>query len=119
MAKFHISKGVPKKCVAKPGNCPIGGEHFESQQAAQRGMEEQLANEFGGAFGIHAADDPDEQVDYYDSAKRRTKDSKTYPKTKESKSSDVQKTRFRGQEEAGSLFDWFDELMDLGGSGNE
>lgn len=38
MTRYHIGKdGSPKKCFAKPGNCPLAGldKHFDSLEEAQ------------------------------------------------------------------------------------
>lgn len=36
MAKFHITDDGPKPCRASVRDCPIGGEHFTSQEKAQK-----------------------------------------------------------------------------------
>lgn len=33
--KFHITDDGPKRCEAQPGNCPIGGEHYETEDEAK------------------------------------------------------------------------------------
>lgn len=44
MARYHISpkSGNPAPCRAK-GECPIGGEHYESKQEALHGLEKEYA----------------------------------------------------------------------------
>lgn len=46
MAKYHISKdGDPKPCRATKKPCPIGGEHFDSEEAARDHYEKTMENE--------------------------------------------------------------------------
>lgn len=36
---FHVSNdGVPRRCFAREGNCPIGGEHFATKKEAEEGF---------------------------------------------------------------------------------
>lgn len=35
MTRYHLSNGEPKRCVATPGNCRLGGFHFDSLEKAQ------------------------------------------------------------------------------------
>lgn len=35
MSNYHVgSDGSPKPCNAQPGNCPLGGAHFDSEEKA-------------------------------------------------------------------------------------
>lgn len=34
-SKFHVTDDGPKPCSAQPGNCPLGGEHYETEAEAQ------------------------------------------------------------------------------------
>ena len=45
MPRFHISNGVPSRCKAKPGNCPLGGEHYETLDEASRAAEDAAERE--------------------------------------------------------------------------
>lgn len=45
MAKFHLTEEGPKPCNANVRECPIGGAHFESKDAADRAYEGKLASE--------------------------------------------------------------------------
>lgn len=36
MSRFHISNGAPLPCKAQPGNCPLGGAHFDSAEEAAK-----------------------------------------------------------------------------------
>lgn len=52
MAKWHVNKSTGEygKCVAKPGNCPIGGgdeQHFNTKQEAQQASEKFLEAKYG------------------------------------------------------------------------
>lgn len=48
MSKFHINKnGIPARCRAKKGNCPLGDEHFDTIEEAQEYADEQSEKEFG------------------------------------------------------------------------
>lgn len=39
----HIGPKGPSPCKAQPGNCPFGGEHFDSEEAAQEAYEKQMS----------------------------------------------------------------------------
>ncbi len=41
---YHITPDGPKICSAKPGNCPLGGEHFPFKGDAESSYLEKLAN---------------------------------------------------------------------------
>lgn len=53
MSKFHINKhGVPARCRAKKGNCPLGGQdgnqnHFDTIEEAQVAVDKINESEFG------------------------------------------------------------------------
>lgn len=42
MSRFHNTEEGPKPCKAKPGNCPRGGEHFDSEVEAQQAYESKM-----------------------------------------------------------------------------
>ncbi len=48
--QYHISEdGIPRKCSAKKGNCPLGDEdnHYSSFAVAQKAYEEYASNSLG------------------------------------------------------------------------
>lgn len=48
MTKYHINKkGVPAVCKAKTKPCPLGGEHFDSLEAAEISIQKELREEHG------------------------------------------------------------------------
>lgn len=48
MTKFHINKhGVPALCKAEKGICPLGGEHFDKIQDAEKYANKLSEEEFG------------------------------------------------------------------------
>lgn len=41
---YHMnSRGEAAPCHAEPGNCPLGGDHYESKEEAQAGIEERMS----------------------------------------------------------------------------
>lgn len=48
MSRFHISNGVPSRCKAQPGNCPLGGEHYETLNEASKAAEDATELEMVG-----------------------------------------------------------------------
>lgn len=48
MARFHKGRdGQPHKCTAKPGKCPLGGEHFDSIEECEAAIERENAANSG------------------------------------------------------------------------
>lgn len=43
--RFHLSENGPAPCEAKPGNCPIGGDHFDNEELAIVAYEEKVEKE--------------------------------------------------------------------------
>lgn len=42
---YHMnSKGEAAPCHAEPGNCPLGGDHYDSKDEAQAGIEERMSD---------------------------------------------------------------------------
>lgn len=53
MTRYHMSeRGEMAPCKAEPGNCPLGGDHYESKEEAQAGIEARLAEEHDVNSGI-------------------------------------------------------------------
>lgn len=51
MKRIHISKkGLPATCTAAEGQCPLNSEHFNTVEEAHKSIENNLLEEFGGAF---------------------------------------------------------------------
>ncbi len=48
MAKYHISENGPAVCTANKRPCPIGGDHFDSNEAAEEAFLKKLENNLGG-----------------------------------------------------------------------
>lgn len=48
MTKYHLTEDGPKKCSAKPGNCPItrntDAEHYETLHEATQAYEQEMSN---------------------------------------------------------------------------
>lgn len=47
---YHISrgkKGGPAPCSARPGHCPLGGQHFNTMHDAQVSYEAKLIKQYG------------------------------------------------------------------------
>lgn len=53
--KFHVTDDGPKSCSASIRDCPIGGAHFESQEAAQQSFENKM-NSGKGLFSKFTKD---------------------------------------------------------------
>ena len=52
MTRYHVgSDGAPKPCNAQPGNCPLGGEHFDNLENAERYAETKNEAEARGDSG--------------------------------------------------------------------
>lgn len=47
MSKFHVTDDGPKACKASVRECPIGGDHFESQKEAQSNFETRMTENSG------------------------------------------------------------------------
>ena len=43
--RFHLSENGPAPCEAKPGNCPIGGDHFDNENSAIEAYEKKVEKE--------------------------------------------------------------------------
>lgn len=76
--KYHINKnGVPSRCTAKPGNCPLGEDsnHFESKEEAQAVIDKTNEEKYGIILGLQAGMDKlNNKVDEVESnIKSRTK----------------------------------------------
>lgn len=53
MTRYHMSeRGEMAPCKAEAGNCPLGGDHYESKEEAQAGIEARLAEEHDVNSGI-------------------------------------------------------------------
>ena len=51
MGRFHIREnGDPGSCSAAPGNCPLGGNHFDSREDALRGAESKLSAQYSSGL---------------------------------------------------------------------
>ena len=60
MTKYHINKhGVPAVCMAKPGNCPLGGDelHFSTMEEAEKAVEKEMAEKYG-VLGVETTPAP-------------------------------------------------------------
>jgi hypothetical protein len=76
MAKFHINQSTGKvaRCVATVQECPIGGEHFDSKEAAYAGRENSLEKLHGNFASVFKSTEKEFKVgevvrlsgDYYD-----------------------------------------------------
>lgn len=45
MARFHVGRdGNPKECTAEAGKCPLGGEHYDSEEACEKAIEKTNAS---------------------------------------------------------------------------
>lgn len=45
--RYHMNgKGESAKCVAPPGKCPLEGEHYESEEEADSGIDQHLTKKF-------------------------------------------------------------------------
>lgn len=49
MSRVHVSNGEPKPCSAQPGNCPVGGDHYDTVEEAYAAEEAKLEREHGAA----------------------------------------------------------------------
>lgn len=45
MTKIHIGKNGPSICRAQEGKCPLGGEHFDSKEQAEKAFQQILEKE--------------------------------------------------------------------------
>lgn len=55
MEKYHISKdGKVRRCHAKQGNCPLGGEeqHFKTREEAEEVVSKKMENKYGLLSGV-------------------------------------------------------------------
>lgn len=53
MSRYHMSKkGEAAPCDASPGKCPLGGDHYDSLESAEAGIESRLTNEHSATEGI-------------------------------------------------------------------
>lgn len=61
MTRYHMSdRGEMAPCMARPGNCPLGGDHYDSKEEAQAGIEARLAREHDVNAGISKNSKPPE-----------------------------------------------------------
>lgn len=54
--RWHLSPKTrePEKCTAEEGNCPYGGDHYNSFDEAYEANQERLESKYGGAFTLPA-----------------------------------------------------------------
>jgi len=51
MARYHLKEdGDPGFCTAKEGHCPLGGDHFPSEESARKNYELKMSQTERGAF---------------------------------------------------------------------
>jgi hypothetical protein len=79
MTNYHIAaNGEPAVCKAQPGNCPLGGEHFEDMaSAATRAVEKRMDKVADGSMKRPLEDKTEPEIDeqladiYYRASKIR------------------------------------------------
>jgi len=86
---FHMTESGPKPCRAKPGNCPIGGEHFENKADGIKAYELALS-------GTSAPQKTSKRKGIYSHMKRVSYEGLLRPETKTLVLSDVDGTLLRG-----------------------
>lgn len=80
MGNFHIGRnGEPKSCSARPGGCPLGGEHFDNEKDAWAASEKIMAED----MEIHTTFS--KSINYHQEEQRKLAEKHSWDRLYESK----------------------------------